>query len=624
MVPNEWKRVNLDKLLATSVRNGYSPNAVDHETGHVVLGLGALTDRALDLANVKNVEATEQVLKTQLSHGDFLISRSNTPDKVGRSAMFRGELESCSYPDLMMKFRLDESIADPQYIESYLQSTKMRQYFRSCAAGSSNSMVKITKSVVEKAPILIPELAEQRKIVEILSTWDKAISTTEKLIETSKQQKKSLMQQLLTGKKRLVNPETDKAFEGEWKKVELGKLLDYKQPTPYLVKSTEYSNEYLTPVLTAGKTFILGYSNEDFGIFREELPAIIFDDFTTASKFVDFPFKAKSSAMKILIAKDSVSIKYVYEAMQVLNYPVGGHQRHWISIFVNLVIGLPEPEEQQKISSVLTAADKEIEVLQAKLAHFNQEKKALMQQLLTGKVRSQYERDSIDDMKFEPIIKLNKLVVKNYRRLEDLTIRLSDSNINVFIGNNGTGKTSILESIALSLSWLVARIKTSNGNGGVIGQSDITVNKSNATIGLSTEVIFDSSRQNYLWNTSVSRNGFTNKDESEYTQLKYLTEKIRNSITIDETTSIPLVVYYGVDRTNVNVKFSSLKSKYDRFDAFDFPIYKGASINGVFDWFHYRENIQNEKNIGNSGASNLEALLKSQGLSSEKISEALR
>lgn len=197
----------------------------------------------------------------------------------------------------------------------------------------------------------------------------------------------------MTGKKRLVNPETGKAFEGDWKKVELGKLLDYKQPTPYLVKSTEYSNEYPTPVLTAGKTFILGYSNEDFGIFREELPAIIFDDFTTASKFVDFPFKAKSSAMKILIAKDGVSIKYVYEAMQVLNYPVGGHQRHWISIFANLVIGLPEPEEQQKIASVLTAADKEIEVLVAKLAHFTQEKKALMQQLLTGKRRVKVDQE---------------------------------------------------------------------------------------------------------------------------------------------------------------------------------------------------------------------------------------
>ncbi len=187
-------------------------------------------------------------------------------------------------------------------------------------------------------------------------------------------------------KKRLLD-DSGKPFEGEWSKVELGKLLDYKQPTPYLVKSTDYSDEYSTPVLTAGKTFILGYSNENFGIFEEELPAIIFDDFTTASKFVDFPFKAKSSAMKILVAKQGVSIKFVYEAMQVLNYPVGGHQRHWISIFANLVIGLPSPPEQQKIASVLSNADKEIELLEQQLADLKQEKKALMQQLLTGKRR---------------------------------------------------------------------------------------------------------------------------------------------------------------------------------------------------------------------------------------------
>lgn len=240
---------------------------------------------------------------------------------------------------------------------------------------------KLDTNDLQNLEIALPPLPEQRKIAKILSAWDKAISITEALIDNSKQQKKVLMQQLLTGKKRF--PE----FGDEWKKVVLGKLLDYKQPTPYLVKSTDYSNEHQVPVLTAGKKFVLGYTNEDFGIFNENIPVIIFDDFTTASKFVDFPFKAKSSAMKILVAKEGVSIKYIFEAMQILNYPIGGHQRHWISIFANLVIGLPSSKEQQKIASVLTNADKEIELLVQQLAGFKQEKKALMQQLLTGKRR---------------------------------------------------------------------------------------------------------------------------------------------------------------------------------------------------------------------------------------------
>ncbi|MEI8633676.1 restriction endonuclease subunit S [Vibrio sp. PP-XX7] len=198
------------------------------------------------------------------------------------------------------------------------------------------------------------------------------------------------MQQLLTGKKRLLD-KNGVRFSGGWKRVELGDLLDYLQPTPYLVKSTDYSNTFSTPVLTAGKTFILGYTNEDSGIFTQNLPVIIFDDFTTDSKFVDFPFKAKSSAMKILTAKKGVSIKYVYEAMQLLDFAVGGHQRHWISIYSRLVIPFPEKEEQQKIADVLSTADQEITILQQKLDALKQEKKALMQQLLTGKRRVKVE-----------------------------------------------------------------------------------------------------------------------------------------------------------------------------------------------------------------------------------------
>ena len=102
-----------------------------------------------------------------------------------------------------------------------------------------------------------------------------------------------------------------------WESIELEKLLEYEQPTKYLVSTENYHDSFKTPVLTAGKTFVLGYTDEEYGIFNHELPVIIFDDFTTASKFVNFPFKAKSSAMKMLKIKDkTVDIKIVYELMQ--------------------------------------------------------------------------------------------------------------------------------------------------------------------------------------------------------------------------------------------------------------------------------------------------------------------
>ncbi|MCF6225624.1 MAG: restriction endonuclease subunit S [Xanthomonadales bacterium] len=168
---------------------------------------------------------------------------------------------------------------------------------------------------------------------------------------------------------------------GVWELKSLGNCLDYLQPTKYLVKSTAYSDEYKTPVLTAGKTFILGYTDETQGVFSDGLPVIIFDDFTTATQFVDFPFKAKSSAMKILLAKKGFNIKFVYEAMRTMEYEVGVHKRHWISIFTKLNIPTPKPKEQQKIADCLSSLDELITLQTQKRDALKAHKKGLMQQL---------------------------------------------------------------------------------------------------------------------------------------------------------------------------------------------------------------------------------------------------
>ena len=130
-------------------------------------------------------------------------------------------------------------------------------------------------------------------------------------------------------------------------------LLSYEQPTNYIVKDTNYNSEYETPVLTAGKSFILGYTDEKENIFSE-LPVIIFDDFTTESKFVDFPFKVKSSAMKILhINTDLVLPKFVFYLMQATQIDHDNHQRYWISTYSQELLGLPPINEQKRILSAL-------------------------------------------------------------------------------------------------------------------------------------------------------------------------------------------------------------------------------------------------------------------------------
>ena len=170
-------------------------------------------------------------------------------------------------------------------------------------------------------------------------------------------------------------------FTGEWVEKKLGEVLDYEQPQRYLVNSENYKTQGI-PVLTAGKTFILGYTDETEGVYSN-LPVIIFDDFVTESKFVTFPFKAKSSAMKMLkLSDENNDLRMIYESMQMLKYPVKEHKRYWISEYSQLKILLPSLPEQQKIASCLSELDALIEAQGKKVGALKEKKKGMMQQLV--------------------------------------------------------------------------------------------------------------------------------------------------------------------------------------------------------------------------------------------------
>ena len=220
-----------------------------------------------------------------------------------------------------------------------------------------------------------PNEVEQKVIARVLSDTDALIQALEKKITKKKYIKKGVMQKLLTPK------------EG-WEVKTLGDFLDYEQPTNYIVEKTEYNDNYDIPVLTAGKSFILGYTNEKDGIF-ENYPVIIFDDFTTATKYVDFPFKVKSSAMKILKPKrKDVSLGFIFEVMQQIDFPLGDHKRHWIGEFQPLEIMVPKSKDEQiHIAQTLGDMGKEISHLEKKLSKYQLAKQGMMQQLLTGKIR---------------------------------------------------------------------------------------------------------------------------------------------------------------------------------------------------------------------------------------------
>lgn len=136
----------------------------------------------------------------------------------------------------------------------------------------------------------------------------------------------------------------------------LGEFLSYEQPTKYIVKSTEYDDSYDVPVLTAGQSFILGYTKENEGVFEasRDNPVIIFDDFTTSFHWVDFDFKVKSSAMKMLRPKkNDISFRYIYYAMTCIGFVPSEHSRHWISQYSKFTIPVPPIEVQEEIVKIL-------------------------------------------------------------------------------------------------------------------------------------------------------------------------------------------------------------------------------------------------------------------------------
>lgn len=252
--------------------------------------------------------------------------------------------------------------------------------------------------------IKLPCVSKQKEIVKVL---DLLTSLTKKLttkIFDKDKQYKYYLSELFNMKSEFLQ----KLLEG--KKVEwrtLGEVAKYEQPTQYLVKNQNYNDEFTTPVLTAGKTFILGYTDEEDGIYKaSQEPVIIFDDFTTANKWVDFDFKAKSSAMKMItsIDEEKFLLRYIYYWLNTLPSELieGDHKRQWISNFCNKQIPIPPMEVQKEVVRILdlltshttelnkelTARKKQYEYYRNKLLTFGEDEaewKALGEALIRTK-----------------------------------------------------------------------------------------------------------------------------------------------------------------------------------------------------------------------------------------------
>lgn len=272
-----------------------------------------------------------------------------------------------------------KNVSDLDYLLHFFLTKKGKAKLELASPGGAGRNKTLGQKEFENLKLQIPSYQEQKKIASFLTLINKKIFQLTERKNLLEQYKRGVMQKIFLQELRFKD-ESGKPFP-KWKASPLGDLLDYKQPTKYLVESKEYNDNYKTPVLTAGKTFILGYTNETEGIFKEHLPVIIFDDFTTAFKFVDFPFKAKSSAMKILKPKKGVNIEFVYEAMRNIEFEIGGHERHWISKYSNIEVPIPSDAEQRKISNFLAKINDKINQTEIQLEQTRQFKKTLLQNM---------------------------------------------------------------------------------------------------------------------------------------------------------------------------------------------------------------------------------------------------
>jgi type I restriction enzyme S subunit len=208
----------------------------------------------------------------------------------------------------------------------------------------------------------------------------------------------------------------------DWTECCFEDILDYEQPTKYIVNSTAYNDAYETPVLTAGKSFIKGYTNETEGIF-ENLPTIIFDDFTTASQYVDFKFKVKSSAMKILVPTSKlVNMKFAFYAMQVNQIRNDTHKRYWISLYAKKKFLLPSLVEQKaiisKIEELFSDLDKGIDDLKKAKDQLVIYRQAVLKKAFEGELTSEWREKQINLPTADELLEQIKVERENHYKLQ--------------------------------------------------------------------------------------------------------------------------------------------------------------------------------------------------------------
>ena len=364
----EWEIYPLTDFM--SFKNGMNPDAKRFGRGTKFISvMDILNNQFICYDNIRaSVEVVDGDIETYgVNYGDILFQRSSeTLEDVGQANVYL-DSKPAVFGGFVIRGK-SKSNYYPMFFRYLLASPTARKKIIVKGAGAQH--FNIGQDGLSKVCLNIPSIQEQEKIAKLFECIDTRIATQNKIIEDLKKLKSAIRKKMFS----LLKDEYTESFE-------INQLLDYEQPTAYIVANDEYSTDTsLTPVLTANKGFILGYTDEKFGIYQKG-ECIIFDDFTMDAKYVSFPFKVKSSAIKILTAKPNVNLRFMFEYLSYWELKSEGHKRHYISEIASLVIELPSKERPSIIASLMTSLNSKLDIEAKTKIRYEEQKRYLLSQM---------------------------------------------------------------------------------------------------------------------------------------------------------------------------------------------------------------------------------------------------
>ena len=417
-IPEDWEVVKLESLLSGRPKNGYSPKEVNEWTGTLMLGLGCLTEEGFEPCQLKNAPSNDLKIRAALlSDGDFLLSRSNTRERVALAGIYRDVGVPCIYSDLMMRLSLNEKICS-RFMELLLRHSPVRRQLTGNAQGTSGSMVKISSQTVMETVVLLPPRKEQDRIISVMDTLDQAIAHTSSLIAKLKQMKAGLLHDLLTrgldenGELRdaIGHPEQFKdsplgRIPQDWDTSILDKIIS-------IIDCKHYTPKYVSdgiPIVRPRNIKVDGLDFSDIDYVLEKEYELLTDKHLPRQGDIVFSRNASfgipcyvDTTQRFAIGQDvvimtelSANTRFVYYTLisdstekQIQNVSAGStFGRINLACIRELVVPVPPREEQERIAQILDTYDTRIRTEEAYREKLKLQKQGLMHDLLAGKVR---------------------------------------------------------------------------------------------------------------------------------------------------------------------------------------------------------------------------------------------